>query len=147
MIQTRALVVALDGQDAMVEAVQGGCGSCSAANGCGSSKLSQMFCSGTRHFRVRNEVNARVGTFVQIAMPEGELLHGALLAYAMPLGLLLAGAITASAFAPLRESADAYAAVGGLAGLVAGFALIKILSLRKGYVSARPVIVSVIEND
>lgn len=148
MIQTRAMVVAIDGQDALVEAIEGGCGNCSAANGCGSSKVSQLFCSGTRHFRARNGINASVGTFVHIAMPEGVLLQGALLVYGLPLGLMLVLAIVASLAAPAGAEVDAYAAIGGLLGLVAGFVWLRFVSLRKGKkISAQPVIVAVVGNE
>ena len=142
MLQTRAVIIQLDGKDALVEATQGGgCGSCDSENGCGSGKLSRLFCSEPRRFRVLNDANAQVGTLVQVTLPEGVLLHSALLMYLLPLVLLLAGAIVGMQWAPDAASADGYAAIGGLTGLVCGFVLVKILSLRQRLLSvAQPVV-------
>lgn len=132
MMETRAIVIKLDGREALVEATQGGgCGNCDSENGCGSGKMSQLFCSEPRRFRVRNDANAQVGELVQVALPEGVLLRSALLMYMLPLILLLCGAAAGSQWAAGAGSADAYAALGGLAGLVSGFVLAKALSLRQ----------------
>ena len=85
MTETRAIVVSLDGNKAMVESLQGGgCGNCDSENGCGSGKLSQLFCSEPRRFRVRNDVNAKVGSVVLVTVAEGVLLRSALLMYFLP---------------------------------------------------------------
>jgi len=142
MIQTRAVIIRLEGDDALVESTQGGgCGSCDSENGCGSGKLSQLFCSEPRRFRVRNEANAQVGTLVQVNLPEGVLLQSALLMYILPLVLLMAGALAGAQWAQDATNADVSAAIGGLAGLICGFVLVKVLSLRRRLSSvARPVI-------
>lgn len=142
MMQTHAVIIRLEGADALVESTQGGgCGSCDSENGCGSGKLSQLFCSEPRRFRVRNDANAQVGTLVQVTLPEGVLLHSALLMYILPLLLLMAGAIAGAQWAQDATSADWYAAIGGLTGLVCGFVLSKVLSLRRRLSSvAQPVI-------
>lgn len=142
MMQTRAVIIRLEGADALVESTQGGgCGSCDSENGCGSGKLSQLFCSEPRRFRVRNEANAQVGTLVQVNLPEGVLLQSALLMYILPLVLLMAGALAGAQWAPDATSADVSAAIGGLTGLVCGFVLVKVLSLRRRLSSvAQPVI-------
>lgn len=142
MMQTRAVIIRLEGADALVESTQGGgCGSCDNENGCGSGKLSQLFCSEPRRFRVRNDANAQVGTLVQVTLPEGVLLQSALLMYILPLALLMAGALAGAQWAQDAASADGYAAIGGLTGLVCGFVLAKVLSLRRRLSSvAQPVI-------
>ena len=142
MMQTRAVIIHLEGRDALVESTQGGgCGNCDSENGCGSGKLSQLFCSEPRRFRVRNDANAPVGTLVEVSLPDGVLLHSALLMYILPLVLLMVGAMAAAHWAPDDASADAYAASGGLAGLFSGFVLVKALSLRRRLSSvAAPVI-------
>lgn len=142
MMQTRAVIIRLEGADALVESTQGGgCGSCDSENGCGSGKLSQLFCSEPRRFRVRNDANAQVGTLVQVTLPEGVLLHSALLMYILPLVLLMIGAMVGAQWAREAESVDAYAAIGGLTGLACGFVLVKVLSLRRRLSSvAHPVI-------
>ena len=139
MIETRAIVIRLEGKEALVESTQGGgCGNCDSENGCGSGKLSQLFCSEPRRFRVRNDGNAQVGALVQVTLPEGMLLRSALLMYMLPLAFLLGGAIVGARW---DAGGDAYAAVGGLMGLIAGFVLVKGLSLRRSLTSiAQPVI-------
>jgi sigma-E factor negative regulatory protein RseC len=147
MMQTRAIVIRLEGQDALVESTQGGgCGSCSSEKGCGSGKLSQLFSGDARRFRVRNVGNAQVGSLVQVSMPDGVLLNSAILMYFLPLLLLLLCALLAGQMAPAASSVDAYSAAGALAGLILGFVLVKLISVRRKLFSvAQPVILSVEE--
>jgi sigma-E factor negative regulatory protein RseC len=144
VIETRAVVISLDGNEALVESRQGGgCGRCDSENGCGSGKLSQLFATQPRRFRVRNEANAEVGSEVLVTLTAGVLLRSAMLMYILPLVLLFAGAAVAGAVARDAASADGYAGAGGLAGLVLGFVLAKWLSLRqRGLAVAQPVIAS-----
>lgn len=142
MIETRAIVIRLEGDEALVESTQGGgCGSCDSENGCGSGKLSQLFCSQPRRFRVRNDAHAQVGSLVQVTVPEGILLRSALLMYILPLFLMLAGAFAGVQLAPDEADSDAWSAIGGLVGLLLGFVLVKSLSQRRLSSSlAQPVI-------
>lgn len=141
MLETRAIVISLDGNEALVESLQGGgCGNCDSENGCGSGKLSQLFCSEPRRFRVRNEANAQIGAMVQIALADGLLMRSALLVYLLPLMLLLVGAVAGAGLIE-DQNKDLYSALGGLAGLIAGFILARKLSLRRNITSvALPVI-------
>ncbi len=144
MLETRAIVIRLEGNEALVESRQGGgCGRCDSENGCGSGKLSQLFCTKPRRFRVRNEANAQVGSEVQISLAEGVLLRSALLMYILPLMLLLCGGALAGLIAQDAASADGYAVAGGLVGLLLGFILANRLALRqRGLAVAQPVIAS-----
>ena len=144
MIETRAIVIRVEGKEALVESTQGGgCGNCDSENGCGSGKLSQLFGSESRRFRVRNDGNAQVGTLVQVTLAEGVLLRSALLMYMLPLLLLLSGAMLGMQWANDADSSDAYSAIGGLIGLSFGFVLVKGLSLWQRMASvAQPVILS-----
>ena len=61
--------------------------------------------------------------------------------YMLPLIFLLAGAIFGTQLADDIASSDVYAATGGLLGLIAGFMLVKGLSLLRPLASvAQPVI-------
>ncbi|MFA6902881.1 MAG: SoxR reducing system RseC family protein [Gallionellaceae bacterium] len=142
MIQTRAVIIRLEGNDALVESTQGGgCGNCDREGGCGSGKLAQLFSNEPRRFRVRNDSNAQVGAVVEVNLPDGMLLHSALLMYLLPLVLLTAGAVVGMQWSYDEAGRDAYAAIGGLAGLVLGFAIVKVLTARQQLSSvARPVI-------
>jgi sigma-E factor negative regulatory protein RseC len=144
MLETRAIVIRLEGDDALVESTQGGgCGQCDSEKGCGSGKLTQLFGTQPRRFRVRNEAHAQPGAEVQISVAEGVLLRSALLMYVLPLLLLLIGGAIGGQFAQGEAGADAYAALGGVLGLVMGFLLARWLAARqRGVGVARPVIAS-----
>ena len=70
MIETQATVTALEGDYALVEASQGGCGRCHEQGGCGGNNASQLFCHGPRHFRVLNPLGVKVGEKVVVGVPE-----------------------------------------------------------------------------
>lgn len=144
MLETRAIVVHVQGNEALVEAKGGGgCGNCDSENGCGSGKLSQMFCSKPRQFKVHNEANARVGDEVQITLPDGVLLRSSIIMYVIPLSLLLSGGMLGSHWASDTPSRDIYAAIGSLLGLIGGFVLARWISKRQLVAAvARPVIPS-----
>lgn len=129
MLETRAIVVHTDKCSALVQASQGaGCAACN-GKGCGSGKLTQLFCSSPRQFKVDNRINASVGDEVIVSVAEGAVLRGIGIVYLLPLLLLFAGAALANAADAANH--DAYAAVGALSGLVAGFAIAKWFSMRR----------------
>lgn len=142
MLETRAIIIQLDGTEAVVEAQQaGGCGNCDKVNGCTSGKLSKLFCTQPRRFRVYNGIDARIGEEVQVIVADGVLLRSALTLYVLPLLSLLVGGLLGSHWADTAANRDAYAAIGALIGLVAGFALARLLALRQHTSSnAQPVI-------
>lgn len=125
MLETRAIVVQVDGKHAFVQANQGnGCGQCS-GKGCGTGKLSQLFCSKPRQFQVDNPVNAGVGDEVIVSVAEGAVLRGIGLVYLLPLLLLFTGATLGGLLTTQAEQSDVYAAIGALTGLVVGFIFAK----------------------
>jgi sigma-E factor negative regulatory protein RseC len=131
MLDTRAIVVRLEGKEAVVEAVQGGgCGACAGGKGCSSGAMSKMLCVKPRQFLVRNDIGARVGEEVEVSVAEGALLRSALTLYALPMALLFAGALAGSAWAG-ASGHDAGSAVGAVVGLLAGFALARIVTSRR----------------
>jgi len=137
MLETRAIVMQLEGAEAIVEAVQGGgCGLCAGSKGCGSGKMSQMLCVRPRQFRVRNEINARIGEEVQVAVADGVLLRSALTLYGLPLLLLFGGALLGSHWTGDAAGHDAGAALGAAIGLLLGFSLAGFLASRQRASSA-----------
>jgi sigma-E factor negative regulatory protein RseC len=119
MLGTRAIVVQVAGNKALVEAERGGgCGQCG-GQGCGSSKLSQLFCVKPRHFEAINDAGASVGDAVLVEVQDGVVLQSALLLYGVPLLLLFAGALLGQRI----SGGDAGAAVGAAGGLLAGWLL------------------------
>jgi sigma-E factor negative regulatory protein RseC len=140
MLETRAVVIRLQGREALVESMQGGgCGQCSSSGGCSSGNLSKMFCNKPRQFVVDNTANAAVGDEVKIELPAGVLLRSALTLYMLPLALLFAGGMCGASFASETVSRDTYAALGAFFGLILGFCLARILVNKQN--SAQPTIV------
>lgn len=131
MLETRAIVVRIDGQHALVQADQGnGCEQCN-GKGCGTGKLSSLFCSKPRQFKVDNPINAVIDDEVIISVAEGAVLHGIGMVYLLPLMLLVIGAMLGNQWAVEAEQRDAYAAGGALSGLVVGFILAKWVLFRR----------------
>lgn len=139
-LETRATVVSTDKQLALVQANQAnGCSQCN-GKGCGSGKLSQMFCSKPRQFQVDNSINASIGDEVVVSVAEGALLRGIGLVYLLPLLLLVMGAMLGTVLAAQAGQRDGYAAAGALSGLVAGFVFAKWFSSRQDRQQNRPYI-------
>lgn len=113
----RAVVRDLEGDFALVEVEQGGCGRCHEKGGCGGQQLTQMFCSGPKAWRVANTIGARPGERVLIAISEGSVRRVANLAYGLPLLAAIAAAAAGSSLA-----GDTGAIAGAALGLVAAFA-------------------------
>jgi sigma-E factor negative regulatory protein RseC len=138
MIEMRAIVIQLDGKEASVQPVgTGGCGHCDSEGGCGSGTLTKVFCGDKpRQFKVRNEVNAGIGDEIQVSIPDGVLLRGAIKMYVLPLILLLAGGMAGDA-----AGRDGYAVVGAVLGLSLGFILAK-MSPKAGLAVASSIVTS-----
>lgn len=128
MLEMRAIVIQVQGEEASVQPLgKGGCGHCSSEGGCGSGTLSKLFCSSEpRQFLVRNAARAKVGDEVQVSLPDGVLLRGAVKMYVLPMLLLLVGAIVGVAWASEAASRDAYAVAGAVIGLLVGFMLARL---------------------
>ena len=123
MLESHAVIVECTEEGhAVVEPVQGGsCSLCGSGKGCGSSKLSQLFCVRPRRFRVRNTIRAHVGEEVLVTVEDGTLLRSAAILYGLPMLFLFAGAILGSYWISSAANPDAGAAVGAGIGLLAGF--------------------------
>ena len=131
MLETRATVVQIKGQFALVQAIRpNGCEQCN-GQGCGTGKLSQLFCSKPRRFQVDNLIHASVGDDVVISVAEGAVLRGIGLVYLLPLLLLVIGAMLGSAYVEQSDQSDGYASIGALFGLVSGFVIAKWIAMRQ----------------
>lgn len=130
MLETRAIVVKVDGRNAMVRAdTANGCGHCD-GKGCGASKLSGLFCSKPRQFEARNQIDAVVGDEVIVTVADGAVFRGIGQVYLIPLILLVVGAMLGSNLSHSPSSSDAYSALGALSGLIVGFIIAKCYSVR-----------------
>ncbi len=138
MLETRAIVVQVEGQYALVQANQGnGCGQCN-GKGCGTGKLSQLFCSKPRQFQVDNPIRAKVGDEVIVSIQDGAVMRGIGLVYLLPLAFLVAGALLGSVMAGQTGPQDGYGAAGAFIGLIGGFGLAKWLAARQNSWQNRP---------
>ena len=131
MLETRAIVVSVDGQRAQVRASQvNGCEQCK-GKGCGTGKLAGLFCSKPRQFKVNNPIKAGVGDKVIVSVAEGAIMRGISMVYLMPLALLVMGATFGNFLAQHPGQQDSYAAVGAMFGLTVGFVVAKWISFRQ----------------
>lgn len=129
MLEMRAVVLSIRGEEAEISPLGGGCGHCNSAGGCGSGKLSQMFCSSQpRAFLVRNQAGAQVGDEVNVSLPDGVLLRSSWRMYLLPLLLMMGGGLIGASFAGETASRDSFALFGSVLGLLSGFAWGKFLS-------------------
>lgn len=120
MSQCDAVVVAVSGDEVWVE-VPGraaACGSCPSPDVC-QDGLPGMSAR-PRRYRLENRIGARVGERVSLTVADGTLWRASLASYVLPLLLAIAGAVLGQSLAD-----DAWAAIGMLAGLVCGLALLR----------------------
>lgn len=115
---TQGIVRAIDGNDALVEVANTGCGRCHEDGGCGGK--ADLTCRAPRRYSVDNRIGARIGETVSIAIDDGVISYLATRAYAVPLLATVFGAILGGALFGAAHG-DAPAIGGALAGLFAGW--------------------------
>ncbi len=143
MLEMRAIVIQVQGDDASVQPLGGGgCGHCDSEGGCGSSKLTQLFCSKPRNFIAHNEAHAKIGDEVQVELADGVLLSSAIRMYIIPVALVLVGGMLGAYLADNASGRDAYAVIGAVIGLLCGFLLARLSAFR----SARPVLRTIVSS-
>ena len=122
MIEEQAEVVAINGDQLVLQAqTQSACGSCSASQGCGTSLLSKVVGRKFTRFQAINNVNARVGDFVVVGIPEDALLKGSLVMYVVPVFAMMIFAILADiSFVESQQHRDLMIAVSAIMGLLSG---------------------------
>lgn len=134
MNETGGVVVRVEGERAWVRAEGAGnaCGACARRDGCATAgagsvldgtlgRSGQLLC-------LPNTIHARPGDAVVIRAADGMVLRAVGLAYALPLLLAIGGALLV-----LRLFAsEAGALLGMLAGLLAGFAILRRRGLDSG---------------
>jgi len=139
-LETRATVVEVGEKYTLVTAASAnGCSQCN-GKGCGSGKLTQLFCSKPRQFQVDNPIQARAGDEVVVSVAEGAVMRGIGLVYLLPLLLLVIGASLGNILAATAASADLYSALGAGGGLIFGFLVAKYVASRQNRQQNRPYI-------
>ena len=128
MLTEQARVVAVDDDSVWVETIrQSTCGSCAVQKGCGHGLLNQIYPGRRNYIRVLTgdfrADDCRVDDEVIISIPEEVILRGSFVAYLLPLLCMIAGAALAAVAVPLNQ--DVAAALGAVAGIAVGFALVR----------------------
>lgn len=96
---------------------ESGCGGCQSEQTCGTSTLARLFSMGTQPLlKLPNDIQARPGDQVELALDGHSLIGQAFIAYGLPLVGLFMGALLALWFWPQGE--DASTIVGSLLGLI-----------------------------
>lgn len=128
MITETGRVVAVGKGNAWVQAIRASaCESCSARSGCGQRVLAAASSGRANQVLVGNNLGARVGDQVTVAVSESALLSASLLVYALPLLLLVLGAMAGQQW---YSGGDAGAIAGSAVGLAAGFAIARFVQAR-----------------
>ncbi|MGB1141003.1 MAG: SoxR reducing system RseC family protein [Halioglobus sp.] len=128
MLTETGRVVAVETESIWVETVrQSTCGSCAARKGCGHGIMNRYTDGRQAYIRVlpgeRGLQDCRVDDQVRFAIPEDVLLRGSFIAYLLPLLSMIGGAVGLNWLYPAQG--DVSAAVGAVAGLAAGFAVVR----------------------
>ena len=125
-------VVALESDAVWVEADRSAaCGKCAARAGCGQGALSALLQNGKGRVRATSgdtldAGSCQLGDEVLIKVPESTLLGGTLLIYGVPLSAGVCLSVAAA------QWGDVWSAVAFAGGLLAAFAILRLVSLRAG---------------
>ncbi|MFT3850488.1 MAG: SoxR reducing system RseC family protein [Propionivibrio sp.] len=125
MADAKGIITALDGEYALVQMEDSGCGRCHEPGGCGGVNIGKMLCINPQVFRVLNAGQSAVGQRVSVTIPDGAVRNSALLAYGLPLLLFLLGA-----FVGFGAAGDLGAVVGSVSGLVVSLPILRSVQLR-----------------
>ncbi len=120
MIEENAIVVAVEGDDVLVQTQRrSACQSCAVKSGCGTSVLSKVIGLRVSQIRVSNTLNVKTGDEIVLGINDNALVQGSLLVYALPLILLLMFAVTGEYWAQSQNmNTELVAIVSGLFGFV-----------------------------
>lgn len=108
---------ALEGDEAIVEIENTGCGRCHEPGGCGGQSIAHLFGSNARSYRLPNRCAAQVGDQVDLVVERGQLHQTATRLYVLPLLGVLAGAMLGNLWAGDQGAVIGAVAGGGLAWL------------------------------
>ena len=141
MIEESVEVIAIQDNVLTLQAQRkSSCQSCSVKKGCGTSVLSQWLGQKLSNFHVENTINAKVGDYLIVGIPESSLLKGSFAVYLLPLISLFLFAILADWLLTVEAFHDLWVGVSGLLGLFMGIKLGKAYLARQPGESLNPVI-------
>jgi sigma-E factor negative regulatory protein RseC len=132
VIRETGRVVAIDDDSVWVETIQqSACQTCVAEKGCGQSLIAKIT-GKTTAIKVllgQHDVSyVGMDENVVIGIPEHVVVSGTLLVYLLPLLTMIAGILLADSLAITSTTADFYAVLGGLFGLVIGSLIVRVHS-------------------
>lgn len=130
LLREQGVVVAIDGDEVLVETQRStGCSGCK-TSACGTSVLATLFTNSAKPIRVTKTLDCQVGDKVELVLDESRLLKHSFMAYGLPLIGLFIGSIGLSKllliFVQLSPGlVDLVAVFGAAIGLVLGWLLTK----------------------
>jgi sigma-E factor negative regulatory protein RseC len=132
MIEETALVVAIEGEIAVVETErQSACGACGANKACGTGQIGAVLGQRRALVRALNRAGARRGERVVVAVDEDALLRGSVAVYVAPVVALIFGAGLGTWLGTgLGLPGDTLAIALGLFGLGGGLQVVRWLGQR-----------------
>lgn len=126
MIEEQAIVVRIESDRAYLEIERSQpCGLCGTTRGCGMSLWGRLFSHRQGSLSMLNTLQLSIGDRVVIAMEEGVLMAGALIAYVIPLVLVCAGGFMGASQGVSRVESDLYGVAGAVIGLLLGLAIVR----------------------
>ncbi len=133
MIEEVARVVAVEQGYAFVEVTRtSSCNTCNAKQACGTASLTGMFRFRPPALKLKNDISAKAGDQVIVALPEQTMLAGSIMLYIIPLIMLVLFAIGFDFMLGLffTLETELMQVIGGLTGLIAGLLIVKKYSAR-----------------
>jgi len=133
MIEEIARVIAVENGHAFVEVTRtSSCNSCNAKQACGTASLTGMFRFQPPALKLKNDIGAKAGDEVVVALPEQTMLAGSFMLYIIPLIMLILFAIGFDFVIGLffTIETELLQVVGGLTGLAAGLFIVRKYSAR-----------------
>lgn len=124
MIEEQAIVIKASKDRVTLEVVRTKpCGLCGQVRGCGNSIWGKIFSHQSGHIETKNNLNAKLGDVVILAIDETLMLKSSLMLYGVPLLSMFLGMVFANSLA--KEMSELYTLVGAVAGLFLGVVMIK----------------------
>ncbi len=144
MITETATVVAVNGDRVTVSAsVKTACGSCQAADDCGTSAVAKAFSPKQQTFDLVSPLPLKAGDLVTLGIPEAHLLSASWMMYVVPLLVLIGSALILTELTELHEL-QVFLASGGFTWLAFQWVSNRLQRRRNG--RYEPVIVSKINH-
>ncbi len=126
MIEEKAMVVGLEGNQAIIEIHrQNACQNCQMSKGCGTGSLGRLLGYSKQSLSIINEHNLQVGSQVIVGLPEKHFMYAGFLMYLFPLLTFFMFGVTSNIIFNETQWINVAAS---LLGLVVGLKITSVLS-------------------